>query len=232
MATCVPARVCSGGALCAAEVCSCLPDDQDGTLHLRCTGNHVLDVICVTRAVSVCVVTVWSLILDVTGVDGDTARLLLRSVIDLTITAKVGETLIGHALCDGGSECRLTVIDVSDRTDVQMWLGTNEGGKVTQQRAAKTGSHILRERSSLKGETRTMREGRCKSLSPSLCGVCVGDGRVRSVGVVGWCGTMCCIPQCASSSIASECVCLCTCIAHLRVRKRADIMNRMGGEGW
>ena len=55
---------------------------QDSTVHLSSTSNHVLNVVGVTWAVYVSVVTACSLILYVSSVDGDTTLLLLRCVID------------------------------------------------------------------------------------------------------------------------------------------------------
>ena len=56
---------------------------EDCTVHLSSTGNHVLNVICVAWAVYVCIVTVLGLILNVSGVDGDTTLFLFWGVIDL-----------------------------------------------------------------------------------------------------------------------------------------------------
>ena len=52
--------------------------DQDGAVHLGGTGDHVLDVVGVTRAVNVRVVAVGGFVFDVGGVDGDAARLFFR----------------------------------------------------------------------------------------------------------------------------------------------------------
>ena len=57
-------------------------DNDDSTVHLSSTGNHVLHIVSVAGAVDVSVVTLLSLILDVSGVDGDTSLLLFRSGVD------------------------------------------------------------------------------------------------------------------------------------------------------
>jgi hypothetical protein len=59
--------------------------DQDGAVHLGGTGDHVLDVVGVARAVNVGVVTVGGFVFDVGGVDGDTARLFFRRRVDLVV---------------------------------------------------------------------------------------------------------------------------------------------------
>src|SRR5690606_35319268 len=57
--------------------------NQDRAVHLRSTGDHVLHIVSVTRAVNVRVVTDRGIIFNVGGVDGDTTSLLFRRVIDL-----------------------------------------------------------------------------------------------------------------------------------------------------
>ena len=60
-------------------------DDQDRAVHLGSTGDHVLHIVGVTRAVDVGVVPVLGLVFDVGGVDGDAAGLLFRRRINLEI---------------------------------------------------------------------------------------------------------------------------------------------------
>ena len=55
---------------------------QNGAVHLRRTGDHVLDVVGVAGAVDVSVVPLVGLVFDVGGGDGDAALALLGSVID------------------------------------------------------------------------------------------------------------------------------------------------------
>jgi hypothetical protein len=58
-------------------------DHEDRTVHLRGAGDHVLDVVGVTRAVDVRVVALRGRVLDVRGGDGDAALALFRSLVDL-----------------------------------------------------------------------------------------------------------------------------------------------------
>ena len=53
-------------------------NNEDSTVHLSSAGDHVLDVVGVAGAVNVSIVTLLSLILNVTGVDCDTTSLFLR----------------------------------------------------------------------------------------------------------------------------------------------------------
>ena len=59
--------------------------DQDGAVHLRGAGDHVLDVVGVPGAVDVGVVAVLGLVFDVGGVDGDAARLFFGRRVDLVV---------------------------------------------------------------------------------------------------------------------------------------------------
>ena len=101
-------------------------DYQDGTVHLGGTRNHVLHIVGVTRAVHVRIVTVSRLVLDVRGVDRDTTLFLLGSVVDGVERAELRQTF----LCQNGRDCGgkggLTVVNVSDGTDVHMRFRTVE----------------------------------------------------------------------------------------------------------
>lgn len=79
-------------------------DDNDGAVHVGGTGNHVLDVIGVARAVDVRVVAVLGRVLDVGGGNGDTTLAFLGSLVDGTVLEEVGEALLGLALGDGGGQ--------------------------------------------------------------------------------------------------------------------------------
>ena len=97
-------------------------DDQDSAVHLGSAGDHVLDVVGVTRAVHVRVVPVLRLVLDVRDGDGDTARALFRRVVDAAEVAIVRELLQGQHLGDGRGQRRLAVVNVADGADVDVRL--------------------------------------------------------------------------------------------------------------
>lgn len=76
-------------------------NDDDGTVHVGGTSNHVLDVIGVTGTVDVGVVAGLGRVLNVGGGNGDTTLALLGSLVDGTILEEAGKTLLGLTLCDG-----------------------------------------------------------------------------------------------------------------------------------
>ena len=61
--------------------------NQDSTVHLGSTCDHVLYVVGVTRAVHVCIVTDIRLIFNVSSIDGYTTRFLFRSSVDSIIVS-------------------------------------------------------------------------------------------------------------------------------------------------
>lgn len=79
-------------------------NDDNGTIHVGSTSDHVLNVISVTRAVDVGIVTAFGLELDVGSRDSDTTLALLRGLVDGGIVEEVGQTLGGLVLRDGRSQ--------------------------------------------------------------------------------------------------------------------------------
>ena len=69
---------------------------EDGAVHLGSTGNHVLHVVSVTRAVNVSIVTGGRFVFNVSGVDGDAAGLFFRSGVDLVISLGFATELLGR----------------------------------------------------------------------------------------------------------------------------------------
>jgi hypothetical protein len=76
------------------------------------------------RAVNVSVVTVVSLILNVSGVDGDAALLLLGSLVDAGVVGVISIALQSQVLGDSGGQSGLAVVNVTNGTNVNMGLGT------------------------------------------------------------------------------------------------------------
>src|SRR3954468_5320327 len=101
-------------------------DDQDGAVHLGGSGDHVLDVVGVTRAVDVGVVAGVGLVLDVGDGDGDATLTLLGRVVDRIEGAVLGVALQREVLRDRRGQARLAVVDVADRADVDVRLGALE----------------------------------------------------------------------------------------------------------
>ena len=99
-------------------------DDQDSTVHLSSTGDHVLDVVSVARAVNVSVVTGSGLVLDVGDGNRNAALALLGSLVDVLERSKVSLAALGlgENLGDGSGQRGLAVVDVTNGADVNMRL--------------------------------------------------------------------------------------------------------------
>src|SRR4051794_4654122 len=99
-------------------------DHQDGAVHLRRTGDHVLDVVGVTGAVDVRVVTLLGLVLDMRDRDRDAAGLLLGRLVDLVEGRRLVQVrvLVVQHLGDRRGQRGLAVVDVPDGADVDVRL--------------------------------------------------------------------------------------------------------------
>ena len=97
-------------------------NDENATVHLRGTGDHVLHIVSVARAIDVCIVTCVGFIFDVCRRNRDAALALFRSLIDV---GKVnGDTAIGFSqnLRDRCGQRGLTMVNVTDGADVAVRL--------------------------------------------------------------------------------------------------------------
>ena len=103
-------------------------DDQDSAVHLGSTGDHVLDVVSVTRAVNVRVVALPGLILDMSDGNRNAALALFGGLVDVLECGEVGLAALGlgQNLGDGCGERRLAVVNVADGADVHVRLGALE----------------------------------------------------------------------------------------------------------
>ena len=96
-------------------------NNEDGTIHLSSTCDHVLYIVSVSGAVNVSIVTVSRFILNVSCVDCDTSCLLFGSVIDLVILEELDVGVCeSKSLCDSRGKSCLAVVNVSDCTNVNV----------------------------------------------------------------------------------------------------------------
>ena len=101
-------------------------NDEDRTVHLRSARDHVLDIVCVAGAVDVRIVTLVRLVLNVCGVDCDTACFLFGRLVDLVVAHLLSLTFACHNHGDSCGQSGLAVVNVADRTDVDVGLASVE----------------------------------------------------------------------------------------------------------
>src|SRR5699024_6260470 len=97
---------------------------EDTAVHLGSTSDHVLNVVSVTWAVNVSIVTVVSFILDVGRVDCDTTFFFFWSVVDLSVALSCSVTMFSKYSCDSSCQSCFTVVNVTNCTNIGMCFGT------------------------------------------------------------------------------------------------------------
>lgn len=99
---------------------------QDRAVHLRCTGDHVLDVVGVTGAIHVCVVARRGFVFDVRGRNRDAARLLFRRRVDRVVRLELTTETLCTDLGQRSGQRGLAMVNVTDGADVHVRLGALE----------------------------------------------------------------------------------------------------------
>src|SRR5262250_60674 len=100
----------------------CRGDDQNCSIHLRRSGDHILDVVGMSGAVDVRVVALGSLIFYVGYIDRNAPLSFFRRLIDLVVGHELSSAALFQYLGNRGSQRRLSMIDVTDGSDVKMRL--------------------------------------------------------------------------------------------------------------
>jgi len=84
--------------------------------------------------INVTVVTSLCLVFNVRRINGDLPGLFLGSLVDIFVGHAFGEPLVGEYLGDGLCQCRLSVIDMTDGSNVDMRFVAVKGGRQEPQR--------------------------------------------------------------------------------------------------
>ena len=106
---------------CLSHNTVCSSYNKDSAVHLCSTSDHVLNVVSMSWAVNVCIVSVICLVLNVCGRNCNTTLSLFWSLINiLKISSFVSGYSLSQYLCDSSGESCLTMIDMTNRTNVTM----------------------------------------------------------------------------------------------------------------
>ena len=95
---------------------------EDSAVHLSGTGNHVLNVVGMSRAVNVRIVALVGLIFNVCGVYCYTARLFFGCLIDFVVSHLLSLTFARHYHSDSCGQSGLAVVNVADSANVNVGL--------------------------------------------------------------------------------------------------------------
>ena len=98
-------------------------NNEDTSIHLSSTSNHVLYIISMAWAVNVCIMSLLCFVLNVSCRDCDTSFSFFWSLIDIFECNSFTSTKsLMKSLCDSSCKSCLTVIYVSNCTNVAMWF--------------------------------------------------------------------------------------------------------------
>src|SRR5690554_611970 len=100
----------------------CSGYNQDGTVHLGCTSNHVLYIVSVSRAVYVSIVSVLCFILNMRSSNGNSSFSFFRDFVDGIESPGFCCTLLGQHSCNSCCQGSLAVVNVTNCTNIDVRL--------------------------------------------------------------------------------------------------------------
>ena len=68
--------------------------NEDSTIHLSSTGDHVLDIVSMPRAVNMCIVAFFRFIFDVRRIDRNTTFTFFRCLVNIGVIFELGKALL------------------------------------------------------------------------------------------------------------------------------------------
>lgn len=104
----------------------CCRNNEDTAVHLSCTSDHVFNVVSVSWAVNVRIVTLFSFILDVGSVDCDSTFFFFWCVVDHVIALSFTWTSFSKNSRDSSCQSCFTMVNVTNCTNIGMCFGTVE----------------------------------------------------------------------------------------------------------
>jgi len=99
--------------------------NQDSTIHLCSTSDHVFNVVSMAWAVNVCIVTFVCFVLNVSSRDCDSTFSFFWSFIDIfeCYSFTCTQSFV-QSFCNSCSQSSFTMVNVSNGTNVTMWFAS------------------------------------------------------------------------------------------------------------
>ncbi len=106
----------------------CCRNNENSSIHLGCSSNHVFNKVSVSWAVNVCIVTVVRLIFNVCNRYRNCFSFITNctTLSDVRIRFEFGEAFVSLHLKDSSCCSCLTMVNVTDRTYINVWFGSFE----------------------------------------------------------------------------------------------------------
>src|SRR5690606_41184391 len=92
--------------------------NQDSTIHLSSTSNHIYHVVSVTGTIHVCIVTSSCLIFHVSGIDSNTSFFFFRSSVNIIIFSCLSKSLFRKDRSNSCGQSSFTMVNVTNSTNV------------------------------------------------------------------------------------------------------------------
>src|SRR5699024_2354715 len=99
----------------------CCRYNEDRSVHLSCTSDHVFNIVSVSRCIDVCIVTAVCFILYVRCSNGNSTLLLFSSIIDFVISHwPFCNLLLVHYFSNCSSKCCFSVVNVTNFSNINV----------------------------------------------------------------------------------------------------------------
>src|SRR5919106_4640586 len=97
-------------------------NNENRAIHLRRSGDHIFHIIGMPGAIHMSVVTLISLVFDMSDIYRKTSLSFFWRLVNLVVGKELRLALFFQHLRNCGGQRSLPMINVADRTNVKMWF--------------------------------------------------------------------------------------------------------------
>src|ERR1035437_53454 len=98
--------------------------DQNRTILLTSTRNHIFNIVTVARAVDVRIMATYRFILNMSSVDSNASLFFFRCIVNFFKRNVVSTTLFRKNFSYSSRQGRLTMINMSDSSHINVWFSS------------------------------------------------------------------------------------------------------------